>query len=712
MSVRLRPPGVDAAPVDVPDEQVDAAIARGWKPLSAGEASTFETTPGPDTSLGAQANAAIGEGLSTATFGASDVLIDQLGTRAEREYHEKVRRDNPGATIVGGAIGAIADPFGAASAAGKLGGAAARGLEEGGTLAQLAGAGVKAGTEGALFGAGAGVSQLALSDDPLSMERVASVIGTNALFGAATGGAIGVAGKGLGKGLSRAKEKLDEIAAKGLDTTVDAGADLATLDRKGLRTAQKLELEAIEAARVPKRAELADEIKSLRGEMKQNKLWLATKDAEEAEIRAIGKRTLKADRQLDNILDDPKALAENPKSTLSALRKQEAALDDLVNKHGDALRTKFAGDTSGTRATALDYASVALEKNRALQAKIAEVSSKPTSARLEAIADHMAMGPAAAKSAGAMDALGDAAMGYGLGMVAGLPGLGAVAGVARVAAPILRKLGASSAAAAERASKGVQTFLNVGEKVAPVAPVVATKVLSGVRYAFGNEREKKSKKPAELADLYNARSAEIRALTAPGPDGKPQMRPEKRAQLAAQLAPLHAVSPLLADRVETNKADGYAFLAGKLPKMPDLPGMSLGSKWQPADMLMRGWARYAAAVEDPYGVIDRLASGQVTPEDAETMKTVYPELYADVQRQIMEQLGELQKLPYQRRLALSIFSDIPVDPAMDPRVLAMLQGQFEAEEGSEGGTQAPTASPQFGSVSREQPTPSQERSAG
>ena len=133
-------------------------------------------------------------------------------------------------------------------------------------------------------------------------------------------------------------------------------------------------------------------------------------------------------------------------------------------------------------------------------------------------------------------------------------------------------------------------------------------------------------------------------------------------------------------------------------------------KWQPSELQMRQFARYAAAVEDPAGVVERLASGTITPEDAEAMRTVYPETMQAIKARIIERLPELsQTLPYNRKLALSIFSGVPVDPAMRPEILGVLQGQFEEEPGTEGGTQAPPPAPQFGSISKEKGTPAQER---
>ena len=219
--------------------------------------------------------------------------------------------------------------------------------------------------------------------------------------------------------------------------------------------------------------------------------------------------------------------------------------------------------------------------------------------------------------------------------------------------------------------------------------------------------------PARLPDLYRERVAEIRSHVVPGPDGKLMMRPESREQIAAALAPIRAASPMLADGIETTTARATTFLADKAPHKPEPFGMQLGGKdkWQPSDMEMRTWARYVAAVNDPYGVVERLASGAVTPEDAETMREVYPEMYADIQRQIIEKLPTLTKqLPYQRRLALSVFSGVPVDPTMHPQVLFALQASYANEEGTEGGSQAPVAQAQFGSVSKEKPTQAQERS--
>jgi hypothetical protein len=277
---------------------------------------------------------------------------------------------------------------------------------------------------------------------------------------------------------------------------------------------------------------------------------------------------------------------------------------------------------------------------------------------------------------------------------------------AKFASVVNDGLGKSMAEAAKRASSGIQRFLDVGAKVAPAAPVLATKTLAAVRYA-----EKEGGTGSTLPELYKARTSEIRSQISIGPDGQPQMRQDARAKMAAKLAPLRAADPLLADRMETAAARRVTFLAANMPRRPDLGAIPTGpDRWQPSDLAMRSWARLAAAAEDPSSIADRLAAGTVTPEDAQVMRELYPEMLAEMTQQILEQLPTLRaSLPYHRRLAMSILTGVPVDAAMNPRILRILQGSFQQEPGTAGGTQAPMAQAQFGSVRAAPGTLSQRR---
>jgi hypothetical protein len=397
----------------------------------------------------------------------------------------------------------------------------------------------------------------------------------------------------------------------------------------------------------------------------------------------------------------------------------------------DAVATgRVAGDTKA----AFDRLPKLLENNQALQAdlisatrnkgelvsplleqlKIAKDSAMAGARAPKGMAEQLMTGAAFSAGMG-VAAAGGEAMGLPPSMLAVLAPLVGAKASGMIGSKVFGRLGKATAEASARTSKAVGAFLDVTKRVTPVVPVLASKVLGAVRYA--PERETRSE-PAQgkpsLATSFKARSEEIRSQTAYAPDGSTVMRPQARQAMAAQLAPIRAANPLMADRMETLAARRLEFLASKLPRRADLGTLQTGpDRYQPSDLEMRTFARYAAGVEDPGGIEERLAAGQITPEDAQVMREVYPERLAEITRQIVEQLPTLrQSLPYPRRLALSILTGVAVDAAMHPRVLAVLQSQYASEEGSAGGTQAPRAQASFGSVkSQEKATPAQERAS-
>lgn len=637
---------------------------------------------------------------------------------------------------LGGAVSGltmgIADPFTeaqefnpVASGIGQIGGALAPGL---------------VGDEAGLLG---------LAADPIDAERATSALSSNMLFaGEATGK--------LDRGLARAKSALDTAAA--------IPEDLAGLDKAGLRAARASELDTIEAARVPQRAQLAQDLGAFRQDVKQQKIWLATKGAEDPEIRAIGKRTLKADRMLDNLLDNPKRLAEQPQLAKAALQQQEAALESLMDR-AESIRTaeeakrspatiraeivagKVEGETgpfspagldaavdremtrrfgsttppTSTKVTALDNAAKALEQNRAMQQRMAELTAAPSSSRLEQIGaaeDALSVPkPATPPSSLPQQMLQGTVFHKVAGLLEDTPFAPLSSAVGAKASQLVGdlvfgRLSGATAAIADRTAQAVGTILDVAKRANPTLPVLATKTLASVRFAPAGTTD--APKDNSLPELYRAREAEIRSQTAYDETGTPRMTQAARAQMANRLSPIAAANPMVADEMEEIGARRIEFLSSKLPRRPDAFAFQAGpDRWQPSDFAMRSFARYVAAAEDPAAVEERLAAGVVSPEDSEAYHAIYPERAAALKTQILSALPTLQKsLPYQRRLALSLFTGVPVDPAMDPQILAVLQATFAAEPGTAGGTQAPLAQPQFGSVSKPSPTPAQERAQG
>jgi hypothetical protein len=714
----------------VAEADVQTQLDRGWHIEGAEEHADRlvgdvekEIYGGPAGTVVAGA-AGLARGLSG---GGSDVVLAGLGAG---DALRKLQRQNPVTSTIT-EIGGGLSPAGFGGLATRAGKAAVRGIEGASTVSRIAKAGAATAIEGGIQGFGSGVSELALSDDPITLERLASVPTSHALFGAGIGGVAGGLGKAAEVGLQRAKRGIDTIA-----TRARAASDT----------------DAIKAA-------IPDELTAYTANVREANPYLVVDSAGSAKIS-------KSDRVFRDALDTPNALAMNPSSLAKPLERQETALlkaigqrDELLAKFeaangkiskevneaiklapegadieltGPAMK-RYAGftDTKITKKTtslsvpreaaqnfaaaiesgavkgsaqkSLDKLDGLLEQNRALQTRIKSTQGGPAVAPQQGMFGEMIKG---------------SIFGHVAGALSGFPVIGPMAGaaVAKAAGNLaVGKLGKASAELADRTSRGIDSFLDVSRKVAPRVPVLATKTLDRLRFAPTTEKADAvpTKAKPTLAELFKARSSEIRSQTAYGLDGKPVMRPEARKAMAAQLAGVRAHDPLAADRLESIIARRLEYLAGKLPRRPDIGGIPLGpDRWQPSDLEMRSFARTAAAVEDPAGIVERLANGSITPEDADVMREVYPATMADIKRRIIERLPDLrQSLPYERRVALSIFSGVPVDPAMRPDILGVLQGQFESEEGSEGGTVAPKAAPQFGSISKSvpEPTPAQDR---
>jgi len=777
------------------DQAASALEQPGWRVQTdsdrrerlAGEAR--EDTYGGTSGKIAAGAAGVARGV---TLGLSDVAIDQLGGS---EDLRGLRDTNPISSTVGEVAGAVATSFAApgsmlartpAGLAARAGSAIARSAEGAGVVARIGRIAAGGAFEGGAQGLGTGISEIALSEDPLTTEVALSTLRSNFLTGASIGAGAGLAATGLEKGLTKAKGLLDHVATRGVDSAGELADDLAGLGSKELRAAELAEREALVTAQAARRASTVDDLTAYRQTVKEANPWLVITDGEPSSLLSSSNKALR------NAMNDPVGLAKNPASALKSLRVQEQALmravDDaeaiaarltagnkkLARDLGEELATlpdhidsveltgkaarrygSFAdvkvpkggsvnvprakvgefldaidsGAVQGSEAAAFKKLPDLLEANRSLQQKIEGASipkAELTSSRLSEIADARDALTVGAKKGIGEQMLGGAAYSGAAGVAGMIPGIGPLiapfvgakaAGL--VGEQVFGRLATASKEAARRTSAAVGAFLDVTGKVLPVAPVLASKVLTSVAYApprapadtasSSSTRTKATKKPT-LADLYRLRSEEIRSQVSHSSGGAVMNSGARRA-MADRLDPIRAHHPVLADRIETLAVRRLEFLASKLPRRPDLGGIATGPDlWQPSEMEMRTWARYAAAVEDPGGIEERLADGSVSPEDAEVMREVYPERLAELKRQILGELPALQKrLPYHRRLALTILTGIPVDPSMDPRVLSQLQASFTEEPGSEGGTQAPRAMPQFGSVKVEEPTPAQDR---
>lgn len=725
----------------VPESEVDYRAARGWRPETAEDVTARTVEAAKEEAYGGvagTASAAAGGVLRGFTGGLSDVYLRATGGEDERRKLNELKSRHQIASVGGEIFGSVL-PGGIASVAGKAGKLAGA-VEEGAGLArQIGGAVVQFGTEGAIYGSGNAVSELALTDHPLTAEHIASTLSSNMLLGAGVGGVTGGVFKAGERALSRASTAITEATAA--RAAIDGiPADIAKLDEAGLReamTAAKAEHAAdiaaerksIEALRVEKRTELANQVRDFHAELATERpIFQAVAGEDVRAIKGVGTEIAaplnKSYRTLRSAFDNPIAVAENPTSLLKPLQMQQTALENLQARAPE-IQAMLGNDA---RAAALEHVDLALEQNKAFQAQIRALdkSTPVTGTRLAALEaagspkmQAIEAAREALKKAPELGAVAKAAKGAAFGGVTALahmiPGVGIAApflgkGASDLVGKAFERLAGVRNQVASKSAETVKAFLNVAEKVPAPATVTATKVLSAVKFGAGPEPSSQ-----KLPDLFRARSQEIRQQTEYGPDGQVRMRPEARLAMAEKLAPIAAVNPKLADQIETIAARKIAYTSSKIPKRPEIGGLQIGpDNWQPSELAMRSWARTIRAVEDPGSVEESLLHGTVTPEAAEAYRTVYRERFLAMQQAIFEAAPELAKtLPMKRKIALSVFTGVPLIPALQPNILQVLQSTFAVEPGSAGGTQAPQPRPNFGALgsmkSMDKPTPAQER---
>lgn len=269
------------------------------------------------------------------------------------------------------------------------------------------------------------------------------------------------------------------------------------------------------------------------------------------------------------------------------------------------------------------------------------------------------------------------------GVVGGIPG--AVAGAAlnaiggAVATRVLKTRGPQATArfldAMARRQTARQMAGAVDDKVVQAvkrilsrdavkhAPPLSATILATTSYSRDGKAGEGDK-----ATAFANRAKELAALNA-DPTGFVE-------ELTQRLQPFGEVAPEAIPAIVSQQQRKVAFLHMKAPKDP-APSAAINQAvrdWRPPDWEIAKFERYMAAAEDPLSVLDDLAAGIMTPEGPETLQMVYPELFAQVQQEFVEQGAELQEnLPYSKRVQLSLLLDTPLDPSLQPGSIAALQ---------------------------------------
>lgn len=189
--------------------------------------------------------------------------------------------------------------------------------------------------------------------------------------------------------------------------------------------------------------------------------------------------------------------------------------------------------------------------------------------------------------------------------------------------------------------------------------------------AFIGDEERGYKEPNRSPQEIAART--IRRLQEVSSD------PEKlEAKVNEAVGDLPLVSTSLSDMVKERLRQSLLFLNDKAPKDPGVLSTFGKSRWAPSKSQMSEFGRFAEAVMDPAGVFDDVASGRISPQAAEVIKKLYPEHFAEWQRNLVDNIEDLQKLPYNKQIYLGILGEVAINPMQS--ITGKLQQTYVSEE--------------------------------
>lgn len=678
--------------------------------------------------------ALLGSAASAATLGLSDqALVNTFKVSPERL--REVRERSSIAAGLGTAAGVVGPALatGGTSTAAKLasgplaatelaGKAAASGVEKlvsgkirSNAVKEILKKSTQFGTEGAVFGAGQVISEDALGRADLNAENLVAGAGAGALLGGLMGGAYGGAKATVPlvrKGIAPITGKIAQGAKNIVDPKLASTELIGATAKDVLRETKyhptfqddlpsflvnKLDLGGLQSAedRLAKNAI----IKQQAGKKIENSIA----GLEEAALatESLPSRFEVAER-LQAKLDDAAKAFKNMEGSnaaeLSTIKGFEKNIRNFIGTadSGPALLKELQDLKIGYYANKFVFGAPAKENYRAnlshtlaaeLRNIIDETANKVSSNSMDDVVKNLATDLKAANkdysmasivqkylpkkiSQSASISLSDMTKGASIGLISGSGPLAAAAiglkqlvkSDARRAAVVLADIKAQSMAFDKSLKTSVQSFISKAKKP---ARQLSLKTLVNSGYAVDYETKKA---PENKKEAFKNTAKNLETLAS-----NPDLMID---QLAKSTARISFAAPQIAQETHNVLIRATDFLASKVPKDPSQPNV-FAREYQPSSMEIAKFERYMQAVEHPLSVFEDMEKGTLTREHVEALKAVYPGMYAQLQQEVIDQATtEGEKIPYNKKVQLSILLDVPTDLSLEPTNIAGLQANF------------------------------------
>lgn len=704
-------------PSFIPEQATQGEAAQGGAPPSFQPETPEEANQREFGGVGGQIETGVGSFLDTVTLGGATQLAMQ-GSKNPTELARRIRGQeeaNPGSKMIGMAGGVILPAVlsgGTSAAAGlaeasapslitKAGSLAARGVEAvlPKATTALGKAGVKAAStfaqgaaEGALYGAGNVVHEEALGDPALTAQSALEEVGLTAFLGGGLGAAGGILGS-LAKGVTGGKlgqkiaEWLPEFegqrnlkAAGAIQSDISSAAkrmsreELNAIGREagelGLvgkfstpaRTLEKSE--ALMESAGNRMGEILDAADGMPGVAPKPMAQIAARVRKEV-VAKLETNPLEAGtaKQMGEFLNGYEA------------RFAQEGAPELGFKELHGIRKQIDAKLYGLRGTADPQATaikdalhdfrgiVSDEIEKGLDATTLRSASWKEASREYRVAS--TIGKLAEKGV-------DRAVGNNL--VSPMETLSGLAGMASGNLPLGLLMGAGTAAV-RRFGSGI-----MGE----AARVVRQSESLGAIGQLAKANQEVGKRVTELAGSVIGGGRRIAA-----PRIAHELLSERMEQVQRFASdPLHAQdtlaqgtdslqehAPQVAQAVQVAAARAAGYLASKVPQQKMTP---LGKPLQTSAQQKWEFGRHYEAVNKPTVILEHAAAGTLTPLDVEAVRTVYPQLFEQMQAAALDKvMGHKGVMPYRTRLMLGMLLGQDLDGTMSSEAIQANQAVYQ-----------------------------------
>jgi hypothetical protein len=543
--------------------------------------------------------------------------------------------------------------------------------------------GAQGAAEGGLYGAGMAASEATLNDAPITAEKLLAGFGHGALFGGGAGAALGAGGSLLSSGLGKI------VGPRGVQGGAEALANKSALEAAGF-SAGDLKRIASKTGRTTEQAaaDLGPELLSYKfetGPLAGKKLFTGAKRAEDfVDDLALARQEVEGkigamregaepdlnayfQRVNDEVLAPLRASASaEARREAKQVAREITPLLDRASTPGAAPVTmgeleqvardlKTALPERGKQAASILDQEIDAAVTRNLESRGVDPAQYTQQRKtLDALTEieGVAQKASEAKSVNPQD------VATGLQMAIGAMLTGNVGGLA---------LGAASAMARKLVKERGQSVLAV---MADNVARMDGRITEAAQALAGAPRKAAIVGRASPdVGRFDETAEAVRSFAQDPVEGQKRL-----AKPVEHIAPVH---PQLAAQMQQTLAGDYDYLASKLPPVMTRADSSLTPQVEKARVPPAQKAKFMEAVqalENPAGVIERVANGELPQAQIDALKVRRPQIYQQMRTEVIKAFSTAQKpASFLERTRVSLAFDFNGDASLDPQTLKQIQ---------------------------------------